>query len=247
MITSSELRKPAQGPASFATTQWTIVLAAAGAGSTAADAALAQLCQRYWYPLYAYVRRCGNSTHAAEDLTQEYFARLLHKKTLADVDRDKGKFRSFLLATLKHFLANEYDRAHTVKRGGNRAIVSLDAGTADSRYRLEPSHDLTPEKLFERRWALAVLEHVLARLGDEQVAAGKQTLFEHLKPFLTADRSTMNYAQVAGDLEMTEGAVKVALHRLRKRYRELLRDEIGQTVSNPAEIDEEIQYLRSCL
>ncbi|MBS0264021.1 MAG: sigma-70 family RNA polymerase sigma factor [Planctomycetes bacterium] len=247
MTPTPDLRQPALGSARFATTQWTVVLTAAGAGSTAAHAALSQLCQRYWYPLYAYIRRSGHSTHAAEDLTQEYFTRLLQKQTLADVDREKGKFRSFLLASLKHFLANENDRAQTLKRGGHLQIVSLDADSADNRYRLEPTHSLTPDKLFERRWAMAVLEQVLARLSDEQVAAGKQTLFEHFKPFLTADRSELTYDQVAAKLAMTEGAVKVALHRLRKRYRELLRDEIGQTVSNPAEIDEELRYLQSCL
>jgi len=247
MTISSELPGAAHGPASFATTQWTVVLAAAGAGSSAANRALAQLCQRYWYPLYAYVRRSGHATHEAEDLTQEFFARLLVKNSLADVDRDKGKFRSFLLASLKHFLANEYDRTQAQKRGGGHTIVSLNREDADSRYALEPFHDLTPEKLFERRWALAVLAQVFARLGDELATEGKQPLFERLKPFLTAEKSALNYGDVGTELGMSEGAIKVAVHRLRRRYRELLRDEIGQTVSDPGEIDDEIRYLLSCL
>src|SRR5579862_3452978 len=191
MSTTSDVRPAGPGPATFATTQWSIVLAAAGTGSSAADRALAQLCQGYWYPLYAYVRRRGHATHAAEDLTQEFFTRLLQKDSLADVDREKGKFRSFLLASFKHFLANEYDRTHAQKRGGGQPVVSLDRGEADSRYGLEPSHDLTPEKLFERRWALAVLDHVLTRLGEELAAEGKQTQFERLKPYLAAGRADL--------------------------------------------------------
>jgi RNA polymerase sigma-70 factor (ECF subfamily) len=247
MSTSSEVQAGPHDPAAFATTQWSIVLAAAGIGSSAANLALAQLCQRYWYPLYAYVRRRGHTTHAAEDLTQEFFTRLVQKHSLADVDREKGKFRSFLLASLKHFLANEYDRSHAQKRGGVQPVVSLDRDEADSRYELEPSHDLTPEKLFERRWALAVLDHVLTRLGEELAAEGKQTQFERFMPYLAAGQADLKYGELASELQMSEGAVKVAVHRLRKRYRQLLRDEIGQTVSHPDEIDEEIRYLRSCL
>jgi RNA polymerase sigma-70 factor (ECF subfamily) len=232
----------------FAATRWTLVLSAARASETPrAAAALAELCAIYWYPLYAYVRRRNFDVHEAEDLTQEFFARLLEKNYLADVDRRKGKFRAFLLAALKHFLANQWRRTHAQKRGGTRIILSLDANTAESRYRLEPSHDLTPERLFERQWALTVLDRVLAGLQADWTAHGKEALFDRLKPFLTAQQHSAGYAQVAAELGMTEGAVKTAVHRLRRRYRELLRAEIAQTVAGPEEIDDEIRYLLSCL
>jgi RNA polymerase sigma factor (sigma-70 family) len=240
---------PGQADAAmFAATRWTLVLAASrGNASSRAAEAMAELCRIYWYPLYAYVRRRGYGTHESEDLTQEFFLRLLAKKCLADVDRRKGKFRAFLLASLKHFLANEWDRSQAEKRGGGRRIVPLDAARAESRYCLEPSHNLTPERLFERQWAITVLEQVLARLQAELAAEGKQALFEGLKPVLTAGRGSVGYAQIAGELGMTEGAVKVAVHRLRGRYRKLLQDEIAQTVASREEIDEEIRYLLSCL
>jgi RNA polymerase sigma-70 factor (ECF subfamily) len=238
-------RNPSSG--GFAATRWTLVLSAARKSETPrATAALAELCGIYWYPLYAYVRRRNVDVHEAEDLTQEFFARLLEKKYLADVDRRKGKFRAFLLAALKHFLANEWRRAHAEKRGGTKVIVSLDAGTAESRYRQEPSHNLTPERLFERQWALTVLDRVLAALQTDWTAQGKQAIFDRLKPFL-ASKQSAGYAQVAAELGMTEGAVKTAVHRLRRRYRELLREEIGQTVASAEEIEGEIRYLRACL
>jgi RNA polymerase sigma factor (sigma-70 family) len=234
--------------AGFAATRWTLILAAASGGPSfpAADA-MAELCRVYWYPLYAYIRRRGHDRHEAEDLTQEFFARLLAKNYLAGVDRRKGKFRAFLLTAIRHFLANEWDRACAKKRGGRQTVLSLDALTAENRYRLEPSHDLTPEKLFERQWALTVLDQVLVRLQAEFVAEGKQSLFERLKPLLTAPRASGGHAAIAAELGMTEGAVKVAVHRLRRRYRQLLRDEIAQTVASPEEIDDEIRYLLSCL
>jgi len=208
---------------------------------------MAELCRTYWYPLYAYVRRRKYDAHEAEDLTQEFFARLMAKNYLADVDRRKGKFRAFLLTALKHFLANEWDRSRSLKRGGGQVVISLDTPAAESRYGLEPFHNLTPERLFERQWVLTVLERVLAGLQAEFVAEGKQTIFDGLKHFLTADRPSSGYGQVAGELGMTEGAVKTATHRLRRRYRELLRREIAQTVACPEDIDEEIRYLLSCL
>jgi RNA polymerase sigma-70 factor (ECF subfamily) len=242
---------PTSGPsdaAGFAATHWTVVIAAAGGESPSrAGEAMAELCRTYWYPLYAYVRRRNYDIHEAEDLTQEFFARLLAKNYLADADRRKGKFRAFLLTALKHFLANEWDRSQSLKRGGGQAVLSLDARMAESRYGLEPSHNLTPERLFERQWALTVLDRVLAGLQAEFVAEGKQTIFDGLKQFLTANRSSASYGQVAGQLGMTEGAVKTATHRLRRRYRELLRREIAQTVASPEQIDEEIRYLLSCL
>jgi RNA polymerase sigma-70 factor (ECF subfamily) len=234
--------------AGFAATRWTVVLAAArGRASPLATEAMEELCRTYWYPLYAYVRRRGHDSHEAEDLTQEFFARLLAKEYLAGVDRRKGKFRAFLLAAMKHFLANEWDRLRAQKRGGGRRIVSLDASSAESRYHLEPAHHLTPEKLFERQWALSVLDRVLARLEAESSAEGKQTAFAGLKRFLTAGRKSARYAEVAAELGMSEGAVKVAVHRMRRRYRELLWEEISQTVAGPEEIDDEIHYLLSCL
>jgi DNA-directed RNA polymerase specialized sigma24 family protein len=234
--------------AGFAATRWTLVLAAArGDVTPRAAAAMAELCRVYWFPLYAYVRRRGHDTHAAEDLTQEFFLRLLDKDYLAGVDRDKGKFRAFLLASLKHFLANEWDRSQSQKRGGGNVILPLDVAGAENRYSLEPSHDLTPERLFERQWALTVLEQVLARLQGEFATDGKQPVFDALKPFLTAGRESGGYAAAAAELAMTEGAVKTAVHRLRRRYRQVLRDEIAQTVASPEEVDEEIRYLLACL
>lgn len=207
---------------------------------------MTELCTIYWYPLYAFIRRRGHDAHEAEDLTQEFFARLLAKHDLAGAAPEKGKFRSFLLAAVKHFLANEHDRAAAQKRGGGQKVIALDALRADSRRSLEPADDLTPEKLFERRWALAVLDQVLARLEAELAAAGKARQFEALKDLLTgAGQGT--YAQLADQLGMSPGAVKVAAHRLRRRYRQLLREEIAHTVTDPGEIDDEIRYLLSCL
>jgi RNA polymerase sigma factor (sigma-70 family) len=234
--------------AGFAATRWTLVLAAARGNVTPRAAeAMAELCRVYWYPLYAYVRRRGHDNHEAEDLTQEFFLRLLAKNYLADADREKGKFRAFLLASLKHFLANEWDRSQAQKRGGGQTVLPISTVDAESRYRLEPWHDLTPERLFERQWALTVLDQVLSRLRTEFTAEGKQAVFDKLKRFLTGGRESGGYAQVAADLQTTEGAVKTAVHRLRRRYRQLLRDEIAQTVAGPEEVDGEIEYLLSCL
>jgi RNA polymerase sigma-70 factor (ECF subfamily) len=220
-----------------------VVLTAGHGSSPQAGRALEELCRAYWYPLYAYVRRRGHSPHEAEDLTQEFFARLLAKNYLADVDREKGKFRSFLLASLKHFLANEWDRARAAKRGGGQPHLSLDVQTAETRYRSEPADDLTPEKLLERQWALALLDQVLARLRAEFAADGQEKQFDELKVWLTEGKGATSYAAVAATLGTTEGAAKVAVHRLRRRYRELLREEISHTVATPAEIDEEIRHL----
>ena len=243
--------KPTTGrgdAAGFAATRWTLVWAAAdGRVSPRAQEAMEELCRLYWYPLYAYVRRRGHEAHEAEDLTQEFFLRLLAKDFFAGVDRRKGKFRAFLLAALKHFLANQRDRSRTQKRGGGQVVVSLDGLKAESRYQLEPAHNPTAEKLFERQWAIAVLDWVLLRLQTDFAAEGKQAIFDRLKPFLTAGRQPGGYAEVAGELGISEGAVKTAVHRLRRRYRQLLRDEIAQTVASSEEIDEEIRYLLACL
>jgi RNA polymerase sigma factor (sigma-70 family) len=225
-----------------------MVLAAAnGQADTHSRRALAELAQLYWFPLYAYIRRQGNHPAQAEDLTQDFFARLLEKKSLTAVDRTKGKFRSFLLASLQNFLHNDRDKTHAQKRGGATRLLALDSLDAEARYAIEPVDDLTPERLFERRWAWTVLDQVLARLQQQYHAKGQQTLFDALKPSLTARPDAASYTQLAATLGMAEGTLIVAAHRLRRRYRELLRDEIAQTVPDPALIDEEIRYLLNCL
>jgi RNA polymerase sigma factor (sigma-70 family) len=235
------------GDGRFTTTQWSLVLAATGSEDTHGREALAQLCEVYWYPLYAFVRRHGHGPHDAQDLTQEFFMRLLEKDYLGDVDRSKGKFRSFLLAALKHFLSKEWARVKTLKRGGGHKLLSLDITCAEDRYRREPEDNLTQERLFEKRWALTMLDQVLTRLSQEYETKGKGTTFEQLKGCLTGDSDLLPYAELALGLGITEGAVKVAVHRLRKRYRGVLRDEIAQTVADPAEIDDEIRQLFSVL
>jgi len=241
---------PALRPGSprFATTRWSLVLQACDKSTPQACEALGSLCRAYWYPLYAFVRKRTYDGHTAQDLTQSFFARLVEKEFLAEVHPERGRFRAFLLAAIRHFLANEADREHAGKRGGGRRIVSLDALAVDwdsgeSRFLIEPSHELTAERLFERQWALALLDRVLSRLRDEQSAAGKITQFELLQPFLSLDRTTANYAEAARQLNSTDAAVRVAAHRLRKRYRELLRDEIAQTVATPEDVDDEIRHL----
>ena len=235
--------------AQFHTTHWSVVIAGGRKGSPQAREALATLCETYWYPLYAFVRRQGYSAPDAQDLTQEFFARLLEKNYLATVGREKGKFRSFLLAALKHFLANERDRARAQKRGGGPgapglvSLEALDFEAAESRYRVEPAHDMTAQRVFERRWALTLLDRVLGRLQTEYAAGGKAELFERLKDCLTAPELAGRYAELADKLGMTEGAVKVAAHRLRRRYRAMLRQEIAQTVADPKDVEDEIRQL----
>jgi RNA polymerase sigma factor (sigma-70 family) len=234
------------GTAQFAPTRWTVVLAARG-DTTNARSALEKLCLAYWPPIYAYVRRQGNSPHDAQDLAQEFFARLLGKNYLADVDRAKGKFRSFLLASLKHFLANEWDKANAQKRGGGQTPISIDTNLAEHGYAIEPADGFSADKIFERRWAMTLLEQTLARLREEYVIAGKKTLFENLKGTLTGERSSIPYAEIATKLGTSEGNIKVAVHRLRQRYRELLRAEIGETVSSASEVEDELRNLFSAL
>ena len=227
----------------FATTRWTVVLNAGRRDTTQARQALAELCQTYWWPLYAYVRRSGHSAADAEDLTQGYFARLLELDSLAAVSREKGRFRSFLLAGLNHFLADEWDRASAQKRDVRRT-VSLDAESAETRYRREPADTATPERLFERQWALTLLATVVHRLHREHEAAGKGGLFLALRFAITGDRHTLPYADLAARLGLSDAAVRVAIHRLRQRYRQLLREEIAHTVADAADIDEELRHLR---
>lgn len=207
--------------------------------------ALEELCRTYWYPLYVYVRRQTPTREDAEDLTQAFFARFLEKNYLAGLNSERGRFRAFLLAALKHFLANEWDRAHRQKRGGGVATVPLDWQNADTRYQIDPPDNLSPDKLYDRAWAVTVLERVLARLRDESAAEGKAELFGQLKPLLMVGKSAIPCAQVAEALKLTEGAVRVAVHRLRGRYRELLRDEVRQTISDPAQVGEEMRALFS--
>jgi RNA polymerase sigma-70 factor (ECF subfamily) len=229
----------------FATTRWTVVLAAGRRSAPQADVALEELCRTYWYPLYAYVRRQGHSHENAEDLTQTFFARFLEKNYLEGLSSDKGKFRAFLLVAVKHFLLNEWDRAHRQKRGGGAAALSLDAQDAETRYQINPADNLSPDKLYDRAWAVTLLERVITRLRDENAAENKSGLFEQLKPFLMVGKSAIPYGQAAAALGLTEGAVRVAVHRLRLRYRELLRDEIRQTLSDPAQVEEEMRTLFS--
>ncbi|HMC65784.1 MAG TPA: sigma-70 family RNA polymerase sigma factor [Gemmataceae bacterium] len=245
-MSSADSRSVSGVAGRFATTHWSIVLAARDRDSPQAQDALASLCASYWYPLYAFIRRQGFTADQSQDLTQEFVARLLEKEFLGAVDREKGKFRSFLLAACKHFLANERDRERAQKRGGGRQGLSLDFNSADRRYGLEPVHTLTPERLFERRWALTLLDQVLARLRQESVEAGRQKVFDRLKVFLTGETGPA-YRQVAKELGMSEGAVKVAVHRFRERYRELLREEIGRTVAATEDIDGEIRDLFAAL
>jgi RNA polymerase sigma factor (sigma-70 family) len=231
------------GSGRFATTRWSMVLAAGAEASPETERALADLCQRYWYPLYVYVRRRIGDVDQARDLTQEFFARLLEKKTIARADPERGRFRSFLLTSLQHFLANEWQKHQTQKRGGGRRIVPLDFEGKDSHGAIEPAHDWTPERLYERQWALTLLDSVLARLRNEYEQAGKTRWFEQLKPFLAGDTKTASYAEAAAALHVGQGAVRVAAHRLRKRYRELLRQEVAQTVADDADIEDEIRAL----
>jgi RNA polymerase sigma-70 factor (ECF subfamily) len=239
-----ETSRPRSADGRFELTRWSIVRAAKG-NEPEARAALEILCANYWYPVYAFVRRQQHSPHDAQDLTQSFFTKLLEKRWLDGVEREKGRFRSFLLVSVKHFLSNERDHAEAQKRGGGRRQISLDISSAETRYAAEPHDTATPEKIFERRWAFTLLERVLGRLRVEMTAAGKEELFDELKPTLAGEQSP--YAQIAERLGMTEGAVKVAAHRLRKRYRELIRDEIAQTVADGDEVDEELRDLMSAL
>lgn len=227
----------------FATTHWSVVLAAAKCNSSVGIGALEKLCQRYWYPLYAYVRRRGYSPEDAEDLTQEFFARLLQHNWVADAQRSKGRFRSFLLMVLNRFLANEWDKIRAQKRGGGVPTIPIHMDTAETRYSLEPATTTTPEQIFERQWALALLDQVLLALRAEYQKGGKSALFDALKPSLVGRSETQPYAELAASLGMTEAAVKVAVHRLRERYRRRLQAEVAHTLASPSEVDSELRHL----
>ncbi len=243
---ASEASESARG-GSFATTHWSVVLTARGGSSGAELAALERLCSTYWYPLFGYLRREGHRTEDAQDLTQEFFHRLLQRRFLAQVDPHKGTFRSFLLAALKHFLANEWDREHAVKRGGRFSFVPFDEENAEQRYAADAAMSLSPEQLYERSWAIALLEKVLARLRGEMAAAGRLPQFEAAKVFLVGAKHPVPYVERAARLGTTEAALKMVVQRLRHRYGELLRDEIGQTVNDPREIQDELRHLLDVL
>jgi RNA polymerase sigma-70 factor (ECF subfamily) len=206
-------------------------------------AALETLCRAYWYPLYAFVRRRGHSPSDARDLTQEFFARLLEHNWIAHADREKGRFRSFLLMAMKRFLAKEWEKVKTLKRGGQQQFVPLQLDTAETRYAQEPADTCTPEQVFEKQWALALLESVLNRLREDYAREAKGDFFRNLEPCLIGSREKQPYAVLASELGMSEGAVKMAVCRLRERYRDLLKEEIAQTVASPNEVDEELRHL----
>jgi RNA polymerase sigma-70 factor (ECF subfamily) len=231
----------------FATTHWSIVLSAGRSDSIHVRDSLEALCRTYWHPLYSFIRRKGFSPADAQDLTQDFFTRLIEKDWQADLDRKKGKFRSFLLASLCHFLSNEIDKSKAQKRGGGRIFISIDGESAETRYRLEPSHAISAEKLFERNWAMTLLDEAMNRLRSEYVAAGREILFDTLKDTLTRGKGSQPYTELAVQLSMSESAIKVAVHRLRQRYRKVLRDEIAETVSTPDDVDDELRYLFSVL
>jgi RNA polymerase sigma factor (sigma-70 family) len=230
----------------FATTHWSVVLAAGRGDSPQAQDSLEKLCQTYWLPLYAYVRRRGYAEADAKDLTQAFFAWLLERDWLERADQERGRFRSFLLTSMSGFLSNEWDKARAQKRGGGRTI-SLPFDAADTSCRWEPADNFTPEQSFEWRWALTLLDQVMNRLCADYGGQGKANLFEQLKPCLLGERSAQPYAALAPKLGMTEGSVKVAVHRLRQRYRQLLREEIANTVAKPEEIEEEMRHLFAVL
>ncbi len=220
-----------------------------GDASSQADEALESLCETYWYPLYAYLRGRGYSPDTAQDLTQAFFARLLEKekRVLRQADPARGRFRSFLLASLKNFAANEHERGLAMKRGGGVPELSLEFDTAEGRFQLEPPSDETPERVFDRRWAVTLLDRVLTRLREQTISGGRQRHFEHLKVYLTGEQPQVSYAEAATELGISQGAVKVAVHRLRRQFRDLLREEIEQTVSSPDDVEGEMRHLWSAV
>lgn len=231
----------------FRTTHWSLILLAGRSGESQANHALECLCRAYWPPLYAYVRRQGYTSHDAQDLTQEFFARLLEKEFLKLADPERGRFRSFLLKSLKHFLVNNWVRGQARKRGGGQPIFSLDEEAAERAYLMQPEDQFAPEILYDKRWAMTLLERAMDRLGADYSAAGKGELFHRLKPLLLTEGSADAYRQLADPLGLSEGAAKVALHRLRQRFRESVRTEIAHTVATSEDVDEELRCLMAAL
>jgi RNA polymerase sigma-70 factor (ECF subfamily) len=244
-MTNGQTMHTRQGPSPFPTTRWTLVIAAGDPQRKEARSALSSLCEQYWYPLYAYLRRRGYPAEQAQDLTQEFFVRVLEGRYLDRADPVKGRFRSFILTSLKFFVADEEDRQRARKRGGGM-LVPLEFSSGEERYQREPVHDETPERIFERRWALSLLDLVIQKLRDEFVHHGRPDRFEQLKMFLLG-QSDAPYAALAREMNTSEGALKVAIHRLRKRYRELFRQQIADTVADPAEVESELRYLAAVL
>jgi RNA polymerase sigma-70 factor (ECF subfamily) len=242
-MSSGSTTAPLGAKAWFVTTHWSVVLSAQDSRGRGAREALESLCRDYWFPLYSYARRTGHAPPEAEDLTQGFFARLLEKDYLKAAAQDKGRFRTFLLVALKRFMANEWDRQHAQKRGGFAPMVSIDQELAESRFAAEPAHNLSPDLLFDRQWAVTLLERTMTQLRTEYAATGRAHLFECLCNCITKDESAPPYAEIANRLHLTEAAVKMAVHRLRGRYREILQHEIAQTVSTPEEIEGEIRHL----
>jgi RNA polymerase sigma factor (sigma-70 family) len=231
----------------FLTTRWSLLLAARGDDAKAAREALEALCAAYWYPLYAFVRRKGHDADSAQDLVQGFLTRLIEKGDVAAIDRRKGRFRSFLMAACSHYLANQADHQRAVKRGGGRAPISIDRLKAEGRYHGEPAHEWTAESLFDRQWALTLLDRVLERLEAEMNDAGKSRQFSALRPALLGGAERVPYVQIADTLGISEEAARSAAQRLRRRYRELLREEVGRTIDEPSEVDSEIRSLFSIL
>ena len=244
-MTNGQTMRTLSGPSQFPTTRWTQVIAAGDPRRKEARSALVSLCENYWYPLYAYLRRRGYPSDQAQDLTQEFFVRVLQGRYLDRAEREKGRFRAFLLTSLKFFVADEEDRQRAHKRGGG-VVVPLEFSSGEERYKREPAHDETPERIFERRWALSVLDRVVENLRNEFVQHGRPQHYERLKVFLLG-QSDAPYAALAQELNTSEGALKVAIHRLRKRYRELFRQEIADTVADPREVESELRYLAGVL
>ena len=233
------------GPSRFPTTRWTLVVAAADPQRKEARSALVSLCETYWYPLYAYVRRRGYPAEQAQDLTQQFFMRVLEGRYLDRADPEKGRFRAFILTSLKFFLSDEADRDRAQKRGGG-TVLSLEISSGEERFQREPKHNETPERIFERRWALSVLERVMDKLRAEFEQQGRLDHFNRLKVFLL-DKGETPYAALAREMQSSEGALKVAIHRLRKRYRDLVRQEIAETVADPAQVESELRFLAAAL
>lgn len=249
-VTSLTAKGPAaserQGAVAFTTTHWSVVLQARGE-SAAADAALEKLCRTYWWPLYGFVRRQGYKPEEAQDLTQAFFARLLERRDFETVRRERGRLRSYLLASMKNFLSKARDRELTIKRGEGQPLISLDDLLARERVDQEPAHRLSADRIYERRWTLTLLEQVLARLLAEYKTAGKLPLFDHLKELLAGESGQPSQAKIAKELGMTENAVKQAFHRLRHRYRQLLHEEIAHTVAAPDDVENELRHFMSVL
>jgi RNA polymerase sigma-70 factor (ECF subfamily) len=244
-MTNGQTMHTLRGSSQFPTTRWTLVVAAGDARRKDARSALVSLCENYWYPLYAYLRRRGYPADEAQDLTQEFFIRVLEGRYLDRADPERGRFRSFLLTSLKFFVADEDDRRSAHKRGGG-VLVPFEFSSGEERYQREPAHDETPERIFERRWALSVLDRVVVKLRQEFILHGRVEHFERLKVFLLG-QTDAPYAALAREMNTTEGALKVAIHRLRKRYRDLFRQEIADTVADPAEVESELRYLATAL